>query len=164
MDKIVVDQKGYNQFYEELEQLKQLSLNVACASSESYNDAIGDGWHDNFDFEDSIRTSRYIANKIDKMKQEEQHLEIIDNINLGEEYINIDDCFEIEIMYDEDDVEVETLKLTGKYSPNTNLKIKEISLNSPIGKNVYHKKIGDIAKYNVDDNIIEFRIIKKIAL
>lgn len=163
MNKILVDKKGYKQFYDELEKIKQLSLTTSCASTESYNDAIGDGWHDNFDFEDSVRISRTIARKIDKMKQEESMLEIIDYINLGDDHINLEDSFEVEIKYDEDDIEIENLKLTGQYIPNTNLPIKEISMNSPIGKAVYHKKIGETVTYDVGNNLIELKIVKKNA-
>lgn len=161
MDKIVVDQKGYNQFYEELEKLKQLSLNVACASSESYNDAIGDGWHDNFDFEDSIRTSRYIASKIDKMKQGEQHLEIIDNINLGEEYINIDDCFEIEIMYDEADLEATLMCTITKENYNKVLEMCEFAIKHKVRSIRFfnYLKIGNALELS-EDNILSDQELK----
>ena len=67
MKEIIVDKEGYEQYYKELEKLKNISDNNAAVGSEAYKDAIGDGWHDNFAFEDSMRESRTIANKINKM-------------------------------------------------------------------------------------------------
>ena len=52
MDKeILVDEEGYNQFIEELEKLRELSIDNGMVGSEAYESAIGDGWHDNFSFE-----------------------------------------------------------------------------------------------------------------
>ena len=67
MDDILVTIDGYNQFDEELNRLKELSRLSATTGSEAYKDAIGDGLHDNFAFEDSIRESRVIASKIEKI-------------------------------------------------------------------------------------------------
>ena len=67
MDDILVTVDGYNQFNDELNKLKELSRLSAATGIEAYNDAIGDGWHDNFAFEDSIREGRVIASKIVKI-------------------------------------------------------------------------------------------------
>jgi len=162
MREILVDEYGYKQFFEELEKLKQLSLSNASAGSEAYNDAVGDGWHDNFAFEESMRESRTIASKIDKMLKEQQSLRIVDSKNLGDEFINIGDSFEAEIKYAEDDIEIEKLTLTGKYKPDTELKIKEISLNSPIGKAVFQKRINSSVSYIVNDREINVNILNKL--
>ena len=58
MKDVLVDTEGFNQYYEELNRLKDLSLSIASIGSESYADAVGDGWHDNFAFEDTMRESR----------------------------------------------------------------------------------------------------------
>lgn len=44
MKEILVDNEGYNQFYEELEKLKELCKSNSSLGSEVYRDAIGDGW------------------------------------------------------------------------------------------------------------------------
>lgn len=162
MREILVDEYGYKQFFEELEFLKQLSLSNASVGSEAYNDAVGDGWHDNFAFEESMRESRTIASKIDKMLKEEQSLRIVDTKNMGDEFINIGDSFEVEIKYAEDDIEIEKLTLTGKYKPDMELKIKEISLNSPIGKAVFQKRVNSSVSYIVGDREISVNILNKL--
>lgn len=46
IDKILVDKEGYNQFLTLLAELNDESINNASTSSEAYESAIGDGWHD----------------------------------------------------------------------------------------------------------------------
>ena len=162
MERILVDGNGYKQFIDELERLKELSLTSASVGNEAYKDAIGDGWHDNFAFEDSMRESRTIAKKIDKMLEEQSNLKIIETKEIGEELINIGDVFNIKIEYDIDDVEEEIVKLTGNYFPNINNNVKEITLNSPIGKAVFQKRINSKTSYFVRDKEIIIYILEKI--
>lgn len=144
---------------DELEKLKMKSLVIASSGIQSYKDAVGDGWHDNFDFEESIRESRTIANKIDKMLLEQPKIKIIEKEQLNENIVNIGDTIKLEIIYNKDDIETEIIKLTGKYIPNSDM---EISLNSPLGKAIFKKKIGSVNKYKVNNDVIEVKIIKKM--
>ena len=160
MDKILVDKEGYKQFFEELDRLKNLSVEMSSIGNTAYKDAIGDGWHDNFAFEDSMRESRTLAKKIDDMQMEIPYLEVIENLNKEDEYINIGDTFEVEFIYSSDDVEKEKLTLTGKYIPDN--KTNEITLNSPIGRAVLNKKINTTTSYFVNDKEIKIRILNKI--
>ena len=64
MEEILVDENGYKQFFEELKRLEDLSRSNSALGSEVYKDAVGDGWHDNFAFEESMRESRAIAEVI----------------------------------------------------------------------------------------------------
>ena len=118
-EKIFIDIEGYNQFIDELERLKLESLSIATRGSEEAKNAVGDGWHDNFAFEESMRESRTIASKINKMMEEKQILKVINKTKLKEEFVNIDDVIKLEIIYSEDDKEEEIVQLTGKYMPNT---------------------------------------------
>jgi len=162
MNEILVDENGYNQYLELLEELKQTSLLNASVGSEACCDAVGDGWHDNFAFEETMRESRIIAARIDKMMSEKKYLKIVKPIKLGDEFINIGDTFKVEFKYGTDDIEIEQLTLTGKYKPNTDLTIKEISLNSPIGKAVYKQKVNSTISYCANGNKIEITILNKI--
>ena len=158
---IVVDNCGYNQFIEELEKLKLESISIATRGIEEAENAVGDGWHDNFAFEESMRESRTIANKINKMMEEKQTIKVIKKTNLKDEFVNIDDVIKLEMIYNEDEKEEEIVKLTGKYIPNTETRIKEITLNSPIGKSIYKKKIGSISEYVINDRVIKVKILEK---
>ena len=91
MKEILVDENGYNQFLEELEKLKQQSLLISSAGSKAYQDAIGDGWHDNFAFEESMRQGRNVATRIENMLKTKQHLKIIESEAKDSNLINIGD-------------------------------------------------------------------------
>lgn len=163
MKDILVDTEGFNQYYEELNRLKDLSLSIASIGSESYADAVGDGWHDNFAFEDTMRESRKIASRINKMLEDEKYLKIVDKKSNSDDIIDIGDIIKIKVIYDIDDIEEYTVKLTGKYMIDNNAKIKEISLNSPIGRSIYLKNINDNdIYYYVNDKKISIKIINKI--
>ena len=162
MKDILVDTEGFNQYYEELNRLKDLSLSIASIGSESYADAVGDGWHDNFAFEDTMRESRKIASRINKMLEDEKYLKIVDKKSNSDDIIDIGDILKIKVIYDIDDIEEYTIKLTGKYMIDNNAKIKEVSLNSPIGRSIYLKNINDnVIHYYVNDKKISIKIIKK---
>lgn len=165
MKEILVDENGYIQFLEELEKLKQQSLLISSVGSEAYQDAIGDGWHDNFAFEESMRQSRNIATRIDNMLKTKKHLKIIKTIPKENNLINIGDILKVKIYYSNEDVEETTIKLTGNFIPiieNEN-DIQEITLNSPLGKALYLKNIEDNdINYDVNDNRIKITIIEKI--
>ena len=163
MKDVLVDIDGFNQYYEELNRLKDLSLSIASIGSESYADAVGDGWHDNFAFEDTMRESRKIASRINKMLEDEKYLKIVDKKSNSDDIIDIGDILKIKVIYDIDDIEEYTIKLTGKYMIDNNAKIKEISLNSPIGRSIYLKNINDDdIGYYVNDKKISIKIINKI--
>lgn len=163
MRDVLVDTDGFNQYYEELNRLKDISLSIASIGSESYADAVGDGWHDNFAFEDTMRESRKIASRINKMLEDEKYLKIVDKKSNFDDIIDIGDILKIKVIYDIDDIEEYTVKLTGKYMIDNNAKIKEISLNSPIGRSIYLKNINDDdIGYYVNDKKISIKIINKI--
>ena len=163
MKDVLVDTEGFNQYYEELNRLKDLSLSIASIGSESYADAVGDGWHDNFAFEDTMRESRKIASRINKMLEDEKYLKIVDKKSNSDDIIDIGDIIKIKVIYDIDDIEEYTIKLTGKYMIDNNAKIKEVSLNSPIGRSIYLKNINDDdIGYYVNDKKTSIKIINKI--
>lgn len=163
MKDVLVDMDGFNQYYEELNRLKDISLSIASIGSESYADAVGDGWHDNFAFEDTMRESRKIASRINKMLEDEKYLKIVDKKSNSDDIIDVGDILKIKVIYDIDDIEEYTVKLTGKYMIDNNAKIKEISLNSPIGRSIYLKNINDDdIGYYVNDKKISIKIINKI--
>lgn len=165
MEEILVDENGYHQYLDEIEKLKQLSLKNLTAGSEAYKDAIGDGWHDNFAFEQAIIEDGNIAMKINNMLSRKPFIKVITIENLKKELINIGDILILEIKYAEDDIETLKIKLTGNYYPNTNIEndTQEITLNSPLGKAIYKKNINDKnIKYVVQNKEIKIKVIKKI--
>lgn len=110
-----------------------------------------------------MRESRKIASRIDKMIEDEKNLKIVDKKSTSDDIIDIGDILKIKVIYDIDDIEEYTIKLTGKYMIDNNAKIKEVSLNSPIGRSIYLKNINDNdTHYYVNDKKISIKIINKI--
>ena len=162
MDEILVNDEGRKQFYDKLESLKNLSTSNANAMSKSYSDYVGDGWHDNPLYEEAMRKNRMIDEEIREMLKQEKKLKCIDDTK-DSNYVNIDDIITIEFIYSDDDREIDKIKLTGKFIPDTDLEIKEITLNSPIGRAIYKKKIGEICSYQVGSNSVSIKIIEKVS-
>lgn len=98
MEEILVDENGYKQFFEELKRLEDLSRSNSALGSEVYKDAVGDGWHDNFAFEESMRESRAIAKRIDDLLSKKQYLKIVDDKDKKENLVNIGDKVSINII------------------------------------------------------------------
>ena len=155
---ILVDENGYKQFHEILDSLKK-DL-TSSSSSDVFSDTFGDGWHDNFAYEEAMREERSVAQKIKNMLDMEKHLKIV-NDKKYEDKVNLDDTVELLFTYNDESSEKEIVKLTGKYMPNEDGLVLEISLNSPLGKVIYKKKIGDEVCYQVHGNLINVKIIEK---
>ena len=77
MKEILVDEFGYKQFLEELENLKQQSLLISSIGSEEYQNAIGDGWHDNFAYEQAIKKESNLLYAVADMPAASLDTEII---------------------------------------------------------------------------------------
>ena len=161
IQEILVDINGYNQFFKELYRLQEISRQNSALGSEVYQNAVGDGWHDNFAFEESMRESRMITKRIDDLLEKKEKLKIINDLDKKIELVNLGDTVDVEIKYSDDDIEREIITLTGNYIPNTNNSLNEITLNSPIGKAIFKAKIGTSVSYYVEDNEIFITLISK---
>lgn len=164
MEEILVSEEGYQQYLEELERVKNELQENASVGGEVLKEAVGDGWHDNFAYDEVMRTEREIVNKIQRMLEKQKYLKVIKEEKGKEDTVNLNDTLEILFIYDENDQEIEKVKLTGKYIPlnDEHLEIKEISLNSPLGKAIYKKKIGETISYLVGKLELKVKIIKKL--
>ena len=160
MKEILVNKEGYNQFFDEFEKLNYSLTSNAAHGSEVYADAVGDGWHDNFAYEDAMRKEKMIQNKINDMILQEDSLVLINDEEYDDNIVCINDIVEVSIIYDEDDSEIETIKLTGKYLPDD--KNNEVTLNSPIGKALHRQKIGSTVSYKVNNKELKVKIIRKV--
>lgn len=156
-DKIYLDKKGYNQYLKEIEELKNKLKNNGRIKSEAYTGAVGDGWHDNFEFEESKRQELKIMGELEAALEKLSRIVIIDEV-INEDLININDCVTVRLEFAENDIEEMSFRLVGSNRPNSNSEIQEISLNSPLGKSIYQKKVGDKGIYIVNNNEISYII------
>lgn len=160
MKEILVNIEGYNQFFDEFEKLNNSLTSNAAHGSEVYADAVGDGWHDNFAYEDAMRKEKMIQSKINEMILQKDKLKLVEDGDYDENVVCINDIIEVSIIYDDDDSELEIIKLTGKYLPNEQK--NEVTLNSPIGKALYRKKVGSTNSYKVNNKELKVYIIRKV--
>lgn len=102
--------------------------------------------------EDGIRTN--IAN----LKAEIASYEVVEKTE-DSNFISFGDKVTVEVKYPDGDFETETYMLVG-YSPDVSK--KEISPNSPVGKFIYGKEVGDFGEITLPDKSVALiKIISK---
>lgn len=154
-EKLYLDQKGYQDYLDEIEKWKEQLNHNSTKRAKSYQDAVGDGWHDNFDFEVSIREEYKILGMLDKLQKELEKIVIIKPIT-NEEQIGINQYVTVRLLF-MDEAEELGFKLVASFNP----KEDEISINSPMGRAIYEKKVGDKVSYQVLDKVYFVTILSK---
>ncbi len=153
MSKIYLDRKGYLNYLKSLEDIKkEIDENAKLMSLYVSDDAYGDGWHDNFAYEETMKREAELFQKYNKKKGMLKDIVIIDKESNGTVSLNM----KVELLFIDDDI-VEEYILTGDI--NSNLDDNSITLNSPLGSAIYGKKVGDKVSYKVGDNIYNVEIL-----
>ena len=129
--------------------------------AEAFTSAVGDGWHDNFEYEEASRQEKMIMADINNMVANIRNIVIVDEKDNKEE-IDIGDyvCF-LQLTSDEEleGQELQIMKLAAGVDIDIFAEIPEISIDSPAGNALYSCKIGESSSYSVRG--IEFTIIPK---
>jgi transcription elongation factor GreA len=153
-DIIYLDQEGYEEYLKKIEKLKYKLDEIGKDKSQSYTSAVGDGWHDNFDFEEATRQEMAVRLQIEKLREGLNNIVIVDN-KKRKNSTNINDIVELDIDDGVEQVKV-IYKLVAKHPDSDD----EISINSPLGKSIYKKKIGSIVSYTVNNQKYMVKIVK----
>lgn len=161
-NKIYLTDEGLNEYRNEIKILNDKLAEIQKMKSEAYSGAIGDGWHDNFAYEDAKRQEDAIVTQIKDLGDKSKYIEIITNDIKDQNIINLNDILKIEFTYEDGTKDEEIIKLTGNWKLKEYDEIQEVTLNSPIGKNIYGKDIKDIIEYSVNEKKIIVKIIEKI--
>lgn len=161
-EKLTLTKEGYCQYLDEINKLKNKLENNATAGSEAFRNAIGDGWHDNFAFEDTMREEKKLAFTIQKMLANLNNIKIIKETKINKNIININDIIELKLTYANDDYEIGIFKLTGNYQTNPHDQFQEITLNSLLGEAIYHQLVGTHTEYKVNNTNIKVDILRKV--
>ena len=148
-NKIYLDEEGYKEYLKEIEDLKQEFNNKAKGGTEAAESAIGDGWHDNFDFEEAKKFEYSLSYKLKEKIANLKNIVILKNIN---------DYISLTLIYDDDNQEKIIIKLIGAPNPNLNEEYQEITLNSPLGKELLNKDKNYKGSYFVNSKEINFII------
>lgn len=154
-DKIYLDEEGYKEQLASIEEVKEKLRNLEKEKTEGYYAAVGDGWHDNFAYEDAVRQERMLFNELDNRKEELSRIMVIKR-GKNSNIVDIEDIVTLEIDFN-NDVDRCTYKLVAHKSKSDD----EISINSPLGKAIYKKKYGSNVEYRVKDNTFKVHIIEK---
>lgn len=157
-EKLKLNKKGYEDYLKELEKKEK---ELSAVRLYKGTDAIyqGDNWHDNPTLYQTEAKERALMSEIARMKQKIENIEIVENIG-NEELVDIGDIVVVETIFSEDDTETNTFKLVGT-NPDFSKEIPEISINSPLGVAIYHKRVGEKSSYKVQDNIFNVEIKSK---
>lgn len=164
-EQLILDQEGYDQLLEEIEVLKQKIAQNNLEKSEAYSGATGDGWHDNFAFEEANRQERLLLGMLRDKYFDLKRATIVNNMQ-DSQLAEIGDILTTKVVYSPDDSEELVFKLVSILSSlnKENNSLKEISITSPLGKSVYQKSIGDTTNYVVNDRkfLVEILNIEKV--
>ncbi len=160
-NKIFLDEKGYELFLKNVEHTENKLLNHQKANSESYTSNSGNGWHDNFEFEEHTRVEKLLKSQLSEKKEQLKNIVIIQDNTTDKDFITINDFVTLKIIYNDKDFEVETFQLVSYLATSENTDNRFISLNCPIGKAIYNKKIGSVTEYKIKNKIIKVKILKK---
>lgn len=160
---IYLDQDGYNKLLVTLDELKKKLNDVNRGRKAAFEAGFGDGY-DSFEFNEVEREGKMIYNEIVSIYDELSRVIIVER-QLSSDFVDIGDIIRTTLIYSEDYSEEMLFKLVGgiPYFDN-NSEIQEISVNSPIGKAIYQKKIGDICSYSVNNRDFTIRIDEKLDL
>ena len=156
MDKIYLDEKGYQEYLKEIEEIREkIRLNSLDISEYQSDDAYGDGWHDNFAFEEARKKENTLFHELDEKLNELNRIEIV-NEKIKSGIIGINSV--VKIKFDNDD-EIETFFITGSTTSGMENGIQSITLNSPLAKAICGKRVNDIFSYGVGSNTINGKIV-----
>ena len=157
MSKIYLDKLGYENYLKSLEDIKkEIDENAKLMSLYESDDAYGDGWHDNFAYEETMRKEAELFQKYNKKKSMLKDIVIVDKKSNGTVSLNM----KVELLFIDDDL-VEEYIITGDI--NSNIDDKSITINSPLGSAIYGKKVGDKVSYKVGDNTYNVEILGIVA-
>lgn len=158
IEKLRMTKQGLENQIIKLEELEKEARELDKAMTISCKNSSGDGPHDNAEFEELFRQARMKAKEIQELKQTIKNIEIIEIRDMDEDCINIDDTLDVNFIFAPDDEEEMTIQLVGGTGKGLH---NQVSINSPIGKAIYGRKIGETVFYEVNNNKIEVNLLRK---
>lgn len=158
-EKIYLDKEGYNNFLQDIEHIKEELSKLRIEKAEAYRSSSGDDFHDNFAFEDAENRERGLLYKLSEKLTALQRVVIIQN-NKVDDIVEVNDVVSLTIDFGEKQTNLYRLSGTQDFDLDGN--IINVSINSPLGKAIYLKKIGESVSYNVKGNEFKVQINSKI--
>ena len=111
-------------------------------------EGVGDGWHDNFAFEQATMQENMIIQRIVDLNKAISEAEIVDENILPRDIVTVGSKVNIRV-YDKSggskEMQLQIVDVKGKGD------LDEATLNSPIGQSILYKKVGEFGEYALDD-------------
>lgn len=151
-----VDKLGFEQIDSLILQEKDKLKAAVRQKAEAYQNDTN-SWHDNAAYDAALEKENESIEEINRLIDIKMSAEIVEKHNI-KDAVDLDDI--VEVVMDDDDVFEVTL--TGKFLADS--KNGEVTLNSPLGKCIYKKCVGDKLSYTAHSNHkcnIEILSIKK---
>lgn len=114
----------------------------------------GDAWHDNNDFDQTEIEERRLSRQIYDLEEEIKNATIIEVTN-APGVVSLNSIVTLRLIFSEDDKEEVTYKLTDVDSSS----LDSITLHSPLGKEIFGKKVGETGYYNAPMGKVKFQIL-----
>ena len=159
MEQIKLDQIGYQKMEEEIKNIEKQIDDIRMYKGKV---AIyqGDNWHDNPELYQTESKENSLLRRLGELRTQLSNAEIIDKKDQQDEKINIGDVVDLKIIISESISQNLTVRLVGG-TADLNSDIREASINSPMGKAIYQKVIGEEITYNVNGRIFNAIIENK---
>ena len=157
-DKILLTQEGYDEYLNQLEKMKEKFYETGMLKKEANEQAPGDGWHDNFAYEDAVREENAVLYRLQALNANNKKIQIVKEEN-HKDRVCVHDKIKLEMIYSDTDKEIETFLLSGSYTTKSD---QEITLNSPLGRAIYLQKIGSTISYKTSGKTIKVHILEKV--
>ena len=157
MDKtspVYVTEEGYKQYLLALEVAKKQYMEILKTRAEYGKNSVENHQTTVFDMEYEL-----VVSNIKNLTETISNLVIIEDTNTAENTVNMGDIVTVQML---DDGEIRKVKIIGGTPQfgNDDGPVS-ITINSPMGKSIYKKNIGDIVSYTVGKNKISVMIISK---
>ena len=159
--KLILDKEGYEKFIKDIKEVEEKLLEIRLYKG---TEAIyqGDNWHDNPALYQAESEERSLMLKLHEMKEQSENVEIVEKSE-NFDVVQIGDVLLLNMIFALNDSEEMIIKLVGRVG-KINAEISEVSVESPLGKAIYEKRVSDSVSYIVNDKQFNVDIVKKIDL
>ncbi len=159
MDKIYLSKEGYQKYLEELENIKKkIEKNNIDITEYVSDDSYGDGWHDNFAYEEARRYEYQLFLEYENKLKGLNEIEIIERDDSDK--IGIEDIVLVELTFSDNEVERDRYKISGSTKSDLDNETLHITVNSPLGKSLLGKKINEEFTYYILKEKVEGKILE----
>lgn len=154
-EQILLDKEGYEKLKKEIEDLKRDLCEINKGRNLAFDAGSGDGW-DTPEFEYIERMEGQLISEINDKLRMLSNSKIIEK-NISNNIIGINSVVNLLISQGNERCE-EVVKLISGVGMDTSDYL-EVSINSPIGKAIFNKKIGEVSFCKIGEKDYKIKIL-----